>query len=156
MIKGIFDQIKRKLEQNSEEQSSQGSDSASLTQLTTDKIKALIAELNNAHPVFTEGGFIMEQLDIEIGLIPKLTPHFIQLKEISSQEEEQLLSQLNDRKMIKFIMISLFKSSRMKSLMENTDMYFHGIEIEITATPSVRTVFKRGHSVAESYDVTRH
>ncbi|TQV86384.1 hypothetical protein [Aliikangiella coralliicola] len=156
MIKEIFEHIKRRFEHDSDQPESPASDTSSLTQLTTEKIKALIADLNNAQPIFTEAGFIMEQLDIEIGLIPKLTPHFRQLKEISKQEEDQLLNQLNDRRLIKFILISLFKSSRMKSLLENADMYFHGIEIDITATPSVRTVFKREHSVAETYDITKH
>jgi len=111
--------------------------------LSSEKIKAVVADLTSANQIFKEAGFLMEQLEIEVGLVPKITPQFKQTKEISSEEEAQLLEQLNQKQMIKFVLLSLFKSSKMKKLLEGSEMYFYGIEIEITTAPAVKTIFKR-------------
>ena len=156
MLKEMYQQLKQKFSSDSvESQQPQQPDSAPAP-LSTERIKAVVAELNSASTLFSEAGFIMDQLDIDIGLSSHLIPHFRQLKEISSEEQEQVLAQLEDNSIIKFVLISLFKSSNMKSLLDNTDMFFHHVAIDISTAPSVRTVFKREYSIADQFETTRH
>ena len=166
MIKDLFEQLKNKIDSNSHTESESDSASSSpVSQLTTEKIKAIVADLSSAEPIFKEAGFIMEQLEIEIGLIPKVTPQFLQLKKVSVELENELLQRLNDRQLLKFILQSLFKSSRMNALLESTDLSIHAIEIDISAPPSVRTIFRRQHTQvgqgqqnesSQDIDITRH
>ncbi|TQV76949.1 hypothetical protein FLL45_03075 [Aliikangiella marina] len=142
MIKDLFEQLKKKVDISSDPLSTEDTNSP-ITKLTTDKLKAIVADLTNAGPIFEEAGFIMEQLEVEVGLLPKIVPQFHQIKKVAKEDEEAVLQQLSDRKLLQFVLQSLFKSSRMEALLGNTDLGLHAIEIEISAPPSVRTIFKR-------------
>ena len=152
MIKDLFEQLKKKVDISSQDPLSTEDTNSPITKLTTDKLKAIVADLTNAGPIFKEAGFIMEQLEVEVGLLPKIVPQFHQLKKIPKEDEEAVLQQLNDRKLLQFVLQSLFKSSRMEALLGSTDLGLHAIEIEISAPPSVRTIFKRKPSEAKSDD----
>jgi len=121
----------------------------SFTQLTAEKLKSVIMSLNQAESTFKDAGYIMQQLDVEFGNTPKLTPRFKQLEIIDEDKQDKLLADIVDQQLIKFILISLFKSGRMKSLFEGSELYFYGMEIDISSEPSVRTIFKRKDSIAE-------
>lgn len=156
MLKKLIEQFRTSNEADPKEGASDSQGKTEPVVLSTDKIKAIILELNNANQTFTEAGFIMEQLDVEIGLTSKLTPHFKQLHEISDTEEKHILSQVDDKSMIKFVLMSLFRSIKMRALFDNTDMYFFEVTIDIATEPTVKTCFKRAHSVNENLDVTHH
>lgn len=134
---------------NAADSSSKPESDGLLSSLSSDKLKAIILTLNEAEPIFTLAGYQMEQLDVEFGVEQKITPHFKQLEPVSQQQQDKLLAELGEQQLIKFIIISLNKSSRMQSLFENSELYYYGIEIDISSNPSVRTIFKRKDSVAE-------
>lgn len=121
----------------------------SMGNLSAEKLKSVIISLNNAESTFQKAGYILEQLDVEFGLEPKLTPHFRQQSVIDAQQQERLLEELADQQLIQFILISLFKSGRMQSLFDESELYYYGMEIDISSVPSVRTIFRRKETVAE-------
>lgn len=127
----------------------QSTDTTALPELSAEKLRAVIVSLNQAEPIFQRAGYIMEQLDVEFGKSPKLTPHFRRHQPISDEQHEQLLSEVEEQSLIKFMLISLHKSSRMQSLFDNSELYFYGMEIDISSAPSVRTIFKKKEQVAE-------
>ena len=143
MIKDLLEQLKSKMDSGSIDSSEEVDPNSPITQFTTDKIKAVVAELANAKPTFLAAGFSMEQLEVEVGLIPKVSPQFVQFEKISREKESELLNQLEGQKLLKFVLQSLFKSSRMDALMESTELSLHAIEIDVSVPPSVRTIFKR-------------
>lgn len=148
MFSRFFSKDSKKAPISDDSSSNSGAD-AGFANLNAEKLKAIIAILNEAEPVFAKAGYRIEQLDVEFGNNTKLTPHFKQLKAIDVEQQEALLATLADQQLIKFILISLNKSGRMQSLFDNSDLYYHGMEIDISASPSVRTVFKRKDSMAE-------
>ncbi|MBV1911249.1 MAG: hypothetical protein KUG78_18285 [Kangiellaceae bacterium] len=117
--------------------------------LSAEKLKSVIVCLNNAEPIFMEAGYVMDRLDVEFGNSPKLTPSFKLQVEIDEARQDAILGQLEDQQLIKFILISLFKSSRMQSLFDNSELFYSGMEIDISSIPSVRTIFKRKEKTAE-------
>jgi len=148
MFSRFFSKDNKKTPASDDASSNSGADSG-FANLTAEKLKAIIVSLNEAEPVFAKAGYRIEQLDVEFGNNTKLTPHFKQLEAIDEQQQDALLATLADQQLIKFILISLNKSSRMQTLFENSDLYYYGMEIDISASPSVRTVFKRKDSMAE-------
>lgn len=148
MFSRFFNKGRKKDQQNNQAASNTEPNSG-FANLTAEKLKAVIASLNEAEPIFTRAGYRMEQLDVEFGENTKLTPHFKQLEPINEQQLEILLAELKDQQLIKFIIISLNKSSRMQSLFKNSQLYYYGMEIDISSFPSVRTVFKRKENMAE-------
>jgi len=140
-------------ESNGDASSSKTSNDSVLPNLSAEKLRAVIISLNQAEPIFQRAGYIMEQLDVELGNSPKLTPYFKQRQSISEEQYEELISELDDQQLIKFMLISLHKSARMQSLFENSELYYYGMEIDISSVPSVRTIFKRKDQVAEIIDI---
>ncbi len=134
---------------HTDDPSSKAESDGHLPSLSSNKLKAIISSLNEAEPIFTRAGYRMEQLDVEFGIEQKITPHFKQLEPVSQQQQDELLAELSDQQLIKFIIISLNKSGRMQSLFENSELYYYGVEINISSNPSVRTIFKRKDSMAE-------
>ncbi|MDH5432621.1 MAG: hypothetical protein OEY19_01655 [Gammaproteobacteria bacterium] len=157
MLKNIFSHFKKSDDERPPaEQLDDNKSGSSASTLNADSIKAIIADLNAASSFFKEAGFIMQQIEITAGQEPKITPQFRQFHELTSEEENHLLSQLDDKAIIKFVIMSLFKSSRLQGLFENTEMELYGIEICITGTPSVKTIFKRDNSPVQVTKATRH
>jgi len=140
-IKSLFEQFKAKL--GDTQPIDDPELDTSITKLSADKIKAVIAELIDAEPIFNSAGFAMEEMDIEVGLVPKLTPKYKLISMISEQQEKQILEGLKERRLVRFLLISLLKSARIKNMLESEDMYLHQIEIDITAVPSVRSTFRK-------------
>ncbi len=138
----MFKKIFKRSGDNNQPSTTPQPETASQT-LDTEKIKAIIAELNGADELFKEAGFVMQRLEIAIGLVSIITPCFTQTHLTSSEQEKQLLQQAGNKNITGFVLLSLFKSSRMKSLMDETPMEFHSIEIDITTSPLVKTIFKR-------------
>ena len=160
MIKNLLHQLRHRLSAD-ETSDAVKPGAGSVTRLSADKIKAVINDLVGAEPIFNDAGFIMDELDIEVGIVPKLTPKFRHFKEITLAQESEILDRLNERKLIKFLLISLFKSSRIKKMLEGSEMNLHVIEIDITAIPSVRATFRRAQAQGKSEEpsieeVTRH
>jgi hypothetical protein len=117
-------------------------------QLTAEKLKAVIVSLNQADPIFKKAGYLMEEMDVEFGIMPKLTPRFRQLSSVSDEDQQLLIDEVEELQLIKFILISLNKSSRMQTLFEDSELYYYGMEIVISNEPSVRTIFKRKDGMA--------
>lgn len=118
-------------------------DDGAFFNLSADKLKAIIALLNDAEPFFARAGYRMEQLEVEFGTTPKLTPRFIQVELIGKQQKEKLFAELDNQPLLKFILISLDKSSRMQSLFHESELHYYGMEIDISGSPTVRSIFRR-------------
>jgi hypothetical protein len=127
----------------------------SAPKLSTDKLKAIITSLNDAHSIFLAAGYVMEQLDVEFGNTPKLTPRFKKLEDVDESHQNMLLEELQEQQLIRFILISLFKSNRMSSIFDGSELYFYGMEIDISSVPNVRTIFKRKDTMAEVIPITQ-
>lgn len=146
MFSKYFNKKGEKDSDNDSKKVNSGSDSElgkPLTNLTATQLKGIIASLNNAGPVFEKAGYRIEQLDVEFGISPKLTPYFKQLKSITHQRHNEILAEIEGQQLIKFILISLAKSARMQSILEGSELYYYGMQMDISSQPTVRTIFKR-------------
>ncbi len=126
-----------------------------LNDLSSEKIKSIIVTLNLAQPTFEKAGYTMEQLDVVFGLEPKLTAHFKKINAIELATFEDIIQQLADNQLIRFILISLHKSERMNLLFEDSDLDYYGIAIDISSKPSVTSIFKKIESRAEIIPINR-
>lgn len=120
-----------------------------LNDLSSEKIKSIIITLNQAKPIFETAGYSMERLDVVFGLEPKLTGHFKKVKEIGQQEYEEVIAQLEENQLIRFILISLHKSEKMNKLFDNSDLEYYGMTIDIASKPSVTSIFKKTENRAK-------
>ncbi len=142
MFGQFFKKGKQKVADKEEPTQSSASGS-SFSNLNAEKLKAVIISLNQAEPIFEKAGYMMEKLTVEFGHESKLTPQFKRINLISEDEQNELLASLEDKQLIKFVIISLYKSSKIQSLFKDSALFYYGMEIDISSVPSVKTIFKR-------------
>ncbi len=146
-FKNLFNKITSSNSSSSNEQ-----EPKLISEVGVDKLKAIIAEVTAAFPIFEKAGFEIEELQIEVGLVPKFLPRFKQVKTISQQDQDAILQEVQNKKLVKFMLISLFKSTKMQSLIQDPKLEFYGLEIEVTAVPAVRGIFR---SIKDSEKIVR-
>ncbi len=112
------------------------------TNMGMEKLKAVIDEVTASFSLFEKAGFEVEEVQVEIGVAPKLMPRFKYVRDISPNEQEKLIAEAGDKKLVKFMLISLFKSAKLQKLIQDPKLEFYAIEIDLTAVPSVRGVFR--------------
>ncbi len=141
-FRNIFKHFSRKSKQEEPSHSESQEQPKMFADLGMEKLKAVIDEVTSSFSIFEKAGFEVEEVQVEIGVAPKLIPRFKHLRDISITDQEALIEEAGDRKLVKFMLISLFKSSKMKKLIKDPKLEFHAIEIDLTAVPSVRGIFK--------------
>ncbi len=158
MLKALFNIFRTPTEESAEQApaTSEKTDNSADNALSTDKIKAIVAEINAHTDNFQAAGFVMESIDIEIGIKSSITPHFKQVEELTDEEQDKVIADIGESSLIQFVVMSLFRSTKMGGLFENTNMKFHRVAIDITATPSVKTTFIRDFQFEQESDVTHH
>jgi hypothetical protein len=127
-----------------------------LSELGMEKLKAVIAEVTSAFPLFERAGFSVEEVQVEIGLAPKLMPRFKHVRTLTPEEQTNILAEACDKRLVKFMLISLFKSVNMQNLIQDPKLQLHAIEIDLTAVPSVRGIFKTTHNSDNIIRFTSH
>ena len=125
-----------------------------ITDLGHKKIKDLTDELHDDLPIFERAGYSLHSLEVELGVSPKLIPHFRVHKQISKEEQQAILDEVKHKRLISLLLSSLFKSSYLKEVLRIGDLDFHGLKIELAAIPKVHLLFwKEGEETAgDSHD----
>ena len=108
-----------------------------------EKLKKGIQNLNDALPEIEEAGFVLIRLDVDIALLPRLFARFKQVRLISDEERETILTKTKKNKFLNFILLGLFKAVGIKNEVKIDNIDLKEIELEIGLTPSVKLIFRR-------------
>ena len=92
-------------------------------------------------PVFERAGFALQNFEIEIGLSPKMIPHFMITKHISEPEKRAILNETRHQRVLHMILEALFKASYLSEHVKVGILQFQGLEIHVGAIPTVRLLF---------------
>ncbi|MCO7224846.1 hypothetical protein [Pleionea sp. CnH1-48] len=106
------------------------------------KIKSIIAEVTEAFPLFERAGFHVEELQVEVAVSSKLIPRFRVVREASEEEQAAFLAEVADKRLIQFMLISLFKATKMKNLIQDPMLQLCAIEIDLNDKPAVRAIYR--------------
>lgn len=105
------------------------------------KMKDLVDELHEDLPIFERAGYKLHSLEVELGITPKLIPHFKVEKHISKEEQQTLLNEVKHKRVLHLLLSSLFKASYLKKVLRIGNLDFNGLKIELSAIPTVRLLF---------------
>ena len=109
--------------------------------MASEKIFALIEDFNQSLPVLKKAGYELEELELELGIPPKLIPHFKYDQEKNS-DVELLLNELQGNGLGTNLMKALLKAGQFQRKIKFKDMGFSHVEIELSVIPSVRLSYK--------------
>ena len=106
-----------------------------------DAVSELISNLNEALPYLAKAGYRMDGLDIEVGIPPKIIPHFA-VDEVPIEAIEISMVELEGNTVGYALLKSLLQAKGLQQKIEIEGMNFSRIEIEVGLIPAVRLSYK--------------
>ena len=129
----------------SESQDSDNLDESSdfkINETLSNKVREIIDDFIEAAPLIEAAGFRIRDLEIELSVIPKLIPHFEKIADVDNATRNEIISKVDDKTIIRLLLKALFKADNFQSSLKMGNLKFSGIEIEITAIPAIRLLYK--------------
>ena len=129
----------------SERPEQHGSDEFSefkINETVSNKVREIINDFIEAAPLIEAAGFRIRDLEVELSVIPKLIPHFEKLADVDDATRSQIIEKVNDKRIIRLLLKALFKADNFQKSLKMGSLEFSGIEIEITAIPAIRLLYK--------------
>ena len=106
-----------------------------------DAVIDVINDLNDALPQLAKAGYTMTELEIEVGIPPKLIPHF-NVDETLVENSAHSLAGLEGNKVGYTLFKALLKASDLQQKIVINEMSFARIEIELGLVPAVRLSYR--------------
>ena len=107
-----------------------------------DAILDVVSSLNDSLPHLEKAGYTMDELEIEIGVPPKLIPHFT-VDGALLENAEQALTDLEGNIIGSALFKALLKAAALQQKIVINGMRFSRVEIELGIVPAVRLCYKQ-------------
>jgi hypothetical protein len=105
------------------------------------RVGETLDEFNAALPAVREAGYTLAEVDIQIGLPPKVVAKFATAPEIPDEKAEALLAAHADERLTALLLRALFQASRLQAKIKIAGLKAKGMEVEIGLTPHVTVKF---------------
>lgn len=113
-----------------------------LKEFSGDTLGKTAARFNEALPYIERAGYEVTELEVGLGLSPKVVPH-LRLKELIDDDAKlALLEETKDKRLVNTILGSLFRASAARSKLNFNRFHFSDIELELSILPTVILKFK--------------
>lgn len=135
------ERLKKSAVEKSEALKKSAADAIDLKEVGLEKIKEISGELNTALPYFKRVGYNFEELEVELGLPPKLNLLFKHIENVGQEAQQEVLGEIKEMKTAHMIISSLLKANSLQDIIRIGNLKFSSIQIELTAIPSVKLKF---------------
>ena len=106
-----------------------------------EKLMESLEKIQEAERVFKEAGYKLRALKMEMGFNPKVIAMLRREKEIGTRQQERLLKQHADNKLLKSMLTSLFKAEYLEDKVHLRDLTFSEVHIEVGLVPAVHVLW---------------
>lgn len=118
-------------------------DPAQISDYAQRKVATAVNTFTQDLPLFEQAGFSLKCLELELGVTPYLRPRF-NIGQIPPDEQKKLL--LDDARKkggsTYAVLAALFKAVEMKQFLKLGNLELVGLNVTLSAIPSVRLVFE--------------
>lgn len=122
-----------------------------LKELSGDTLGKTAAGFNEAVPYIERAGYEVTEIEVGLGLSPKVVPH-LRLREIITEEEQlALMEETRDKKLINTILGSLFRASAARNKLKFRKFHFSNIELELSILPTVVLKFRPNEEALQEH-----
>jgi hypothetical protein len=149
MSNGLFDTLKKSTENlvhsvaDATHTAADTLDPHKIKDFANRKIAIAVHGFSKALPLFEEAGFKLRSFDVTLGISPTLTPRFIITKDLDPEERHAMLARAEEfGGSVKAVLIALFKAVDLRHHMTLGALELVGLNVSISAIPSVRLVFE--------------
>ena len=116
--------------------------------LTKEKLTGITNDLIALSPLIEKTGFRTKEINIGVGVPPRIIFHFEKFANVSKEEIETLLNEHEDKTMLKVIVTTLVSADEFQKKLTLGSFKFSEIDIELGVPPEVNV--KLVNSSAES------
>ena len=109
-----------------------------LADLSIEKLKEVIEDVNTALPIVEKVGYKAKELEIELGLTPGISIHFEKFCDASIEEIEKILKENEDKKILATLIRTLTKADELRAGMKLGKFIFSEVELELGINPKVK------------------
>ncbi|MCP3675071.1 MAG: hypothetical protein GY829_11470 [Gammaproteobacteria bacterium] len=113
-----------------------------INEAVSNKIHKIIKDFIESAPLIESAGFRIKDMEIELSIIPKLIPHFEKIANTDNETRLSIIEQVKDKRLVSLLLKALFKADNFQQSLKMGPLEFAGIEIEITAIPAIRLIYK--------------
>lgn len=108
-----------------------------LKTMSGDALGKTAQNFNEALPYIERAGFDVTEIEVGLGLDPKIVPH-LQLREMISEEDQKaLLEETKGKTLTNTILNSLFRATSARKRLNFKRFHFSEIELELSILPTV-------------------
>lgn len=119
-----------------------------------DTLTKTAQRFNEALPYIERAGYDVTEVEVGLGLSPKVVPHLKIRELISDEEQDALIEETRDKKLVNTILTSLFKASAAHKKLKFNKFHFSDMELELSILPTVILKFRPNNEVGEQQTST--
>ncbi len=97
---------------------------------------------NETLPYIQRAGYRVLEIEVGLGLSPKLTAHLELVDVLEAEERQSLMAEVEGRKLIKTILTALFRAADARKRLEFRQFHFAMLELELSILPTVTLKFR--------------
>ncbi|NVJ98185.1 MAG: hypothetical protein HWE25_08535 [Alphaproteobacteria bacterium] len=124
-----------------------------LKSLSGDALTKTAQNFNEALPYIERAGYEVTEIEVGMGLDPKIVPHLRMRDMIDESEQAALLEETKNKTLVNTILSSLFRASAARRKLNFRRFHFTDIELELSILPTVVLKFKP-NELSEEIDPT--
>jgi len=118
--------------------------SSKLQNIVTSKISAYLEDIKIITPIMNKLGYEINDVEVELALIPKIIPHFNRHTIVKIEIQEKIIEYCKEKEIPTLILSTLVEASKIQNKMSFSKLKFTGIEMELGLIPSVKMKFTNG------------
>jgi hypothetical protein len=107
------------------------------------KIKENLEKIGNSSDLFVRAGYELKDVGINLGLPPDITTSFHFLKDISEDEQNNLLKETENNRIIRLIIQCLLKASNYFDQLQVGNYKLSNVSISLGLTPGINIHFSK-------------
>ena len=114
------------------------------TDLSLEKLKGALEEINTSLPIVEKVGYKANELEVELGLPPGISIHFEKFQDAADAEVEKIIEENEDKKILVTLIKALTKADEIRAGMKLGKFVFSEVELELGITPKVKMKYLAG------------
>jgi hypothetical protein len=109
----------------------------------TSKIQEMLNYITDSTDLIHRAGFELSGLGISIAIAPIIKVSFAFIKKISEDERVNVLEEVKEKRIMKILLVCLFKASDFVDGIKVGNYKLGGVDISLGLTPGINVTFKK-------------
>jgi len=105
------------------------------------KLEESLADFNATVPILREAGYVLESVNIKLGLAPQVVANFSAGAAVPEERVDALLAEHAERKLTTLMVKSVYQATRLQSKLSIRGMRPSGMSVEVGLVPQVTVKF---------------